>query len=95
MKIDQLLSVLDKYRREQGFKEMDEMIALAEHNSIPDPFSVLISKTSKIGAGNTFYPCVTSEGCRGGNIDDRRRQQILFRRQHLGGNRAHYYRQFQ
>ena len=59
MNFDQLLSMLDTYRREQGFKEMDEIIALAEHNSIPDPFSVLISKTSKIGGGNTFYPCVT------------------------------------
>ncbi|MFF4815459.1 hypothetical protein ACFY2K_12840 [Kitasatospora sp. NPDC001309] len=56
---------MDDHRRRNGFLTLTEMAALAETNTVFDPFSTLIARDAVIGDGNTFFPGVVVQ-CDGG-----------------------------
>ena len=49
---------IDASRRKHGFRCVAETIALAETNTIFDPYSTLTARDAEIGSGNVFYPGV-------------------------------------
>ena len=51
---------IDDIRRSRGLMTINQIqILLEQGNIIYDPFSVLISNSTKIGTGNIIYPCVS------------------------------------
>ena len=58
---NQLVTYLNEQRIKNGFLSIEQVVELAETNTIFDPFSVLIGSGVKIGKGNTLYPNVTIE----------------------------------
>jgi hypothetical protein len=64
---------IDKNRQDQGFRSIAETFALAETNTILDPYSTLIATNAEIGSDNVFYPgvVVRVDGgvCRIGDIN--------------------------
>jgi acetyltransferase-like isoleucine patch superfamily enzyme len=64
----ELLAEIDEIRREGGFLSIAETLALrADGNIVYDPFSTLISRHARLGAGNVFFPTTMircSEGSR-------------------------------
>jgi hypothetical protein len=66
---DDVLSKINAQRISRGFKTIAEVLTLADAgNTLLDPFSILVSKTAKIGRGNTLYPNVIIEATNGGDI---------------------------
>jgi hypothetical protein len=66
---DNLLAKIDAQRMSRGFMTIAEVLTLAgSGNTVLDPFSVLVSKTAKMGSGNMLYPNVIIEVTNGGNI---------------------------
>jgi hypothetical protein len=68
--VDALLATVDAQRTARGFMTISEVLALAgeAHNTILDPFSILVSRTAKLGQGNVVYPNVIIEANQGGKI---------------------------
>jgi len=58
---------MNKSRKANGYKTIDEVIDLAQTNTVFDLFSVLISGTVSVGDGNIFYPNVLIQNI-GGKI---------------------------
>ncbi len=69
MKSDELLSQIDRLRRERELLGPTELLALRDRdNVVLDPFSVLISRKARLGRGNHFEPGVVI-ACAGGEIE--------------------------
>ncbi|MFE9603175.1 hypothetical protein [Streptomyces hokutonensis] len=62
---DKIIGLMDEHRRRNGFLTLVGMAALAETNTVFDPFSTLIADDAVIGEGNTFFPGVVVR-CDGG-----------------------------
>ncbi|WP_134500720.1 AraC family transcriptional regulator [Microvirga pakistanensis] len=57
---ESVIARIDEARRSLGLLEIAAVLALAERgNVILDPFSTLVARYARIGAGNVFYPGVT------------------------------------
>jgi carbonic anhydrase/acetyltransferase-like protein (isoleucine patch superfamily) len=61
MNFNDMVASLNALRRKHDFLTIEEVVVLAETNTIFDPFSVLIGVKVKIGIGNCIYPNVTLE----------------------------------
>ncbi|WP_217247082.1 hypothetical protein [Streptomyces sp. AC602_WCS936] len=62
---DHITGLMDEHRRRNGLLTLAEVAALAETNTIFDPFSTLIARDAAIGEGNTFFPGAIVQ-CNGG-----------------------------
>jgi hypothetical protein len=51
-----LIQTLDAQRRAQGLLTVQEVLALAERNTVLDPFSLIVGQGVDIGEGNVFFP---------------------------------------
>ncbi|MCB9139971.1 MAG: hypothetical protein H6642_16640 [Caldilineaceae bacterium] len=59
------MDVMNRSRRENGFKTIDELIVLSNDNTVFDLFSVLIGASVEIGSGNMIYPNVLIQATNG------------------------------
>lgn len=62
---EQIMRKIDSLRKQKDFLSVEEVLLLAERNSILDPFSLLISRDVSIGEENNFYPNVVVENQKG------------------------------
>lgn len=67
--LQEIIKSIDSQRKARGLLTIEEVLGLRKKdNIILDPFSVLISKETKIGSKNIFYPSVIIEIINNGKI---------------------------